>query len=135
MPVVVRAVSDDEYKQWVAEQKAKSGGGAAATAAAAPATQTAAAEPAVAHAAAPAGAADGKSVYDATCQMCHATGLLNAPKFGDKAAWAPRIAQGIATLRDHAIQGIRTMPPKGGNMALTDAQVDAAVSYMVSAAK
>ncbi len=136
MPIVVRAVSDDEYKQWVAEQKAKSGGGAAATAAAAPATQTAAAEPAAAHAAAPRrSAADGKSVYDATCQMCHATGLLNAPKFGDKAAWAPRIAQGIATLRDHAIHGIRTMPPKGGNMALTDAQVDAAVSYMVSAAK
>ena len=47
----------------------------------------------------------------------------------------PRIAQGEATLRDHAIHGIRTMPPKGGNVALSDAQVGAAVDYMVSAAK
>jgi cytochrome c oxidase subunit 2 len=134
MPIVVRAVTEDEYKQWLAEQKAKQPGGGASAAAGASA-QVAAAEPAVAHAPAQAGAADGKSVYDTTCQMCHATGIAGAPKLGDKAAWGPRIAQGEATLRDHAIHGIRTMPAKGANPALSDAQVDAAVTYMVKAAK
>ena len=134
MPIVVQAVTEDDYRKWLAEQKAKQGGGATA---AAEAKQVAAAEsaPAPAKAGAPAAAADGKAVYDQTCQMCHATGLAGAPKFGDKAAWAPRIAQGLATLSDHAIHGIRTMPAKGGNMGLSDVQVSAAVSYMVSAAK
>jgi cytochrome c oxidase subunit 2 len=134
MPIVVRAVTDDEYRQWVAEQKAKHGGSAAGGGATA-GVQAAAAESAAAVASAQVGAGDGKSVYDQTCQMCHATGLAGAPKFGDKAAWGPRIAQGEATLRDHAIHGIRTMPPKGGNMTLSDGQVGAAVDYMVSAAK
>ncbi len=131
MPVVVQAVSEDEYRQWLAEQKAKQGGTAAA---AAPAAAAAAPAPQVSAAPAQA-AADGKGVYEQTCQACHATGLLNAPKLGDKAAWGARLAQGAATLHDHAIHGIRTMPPKGGNMALSDAQVSAAVDYMVSAAK
>jgi cytochrome c5 len=54
---------------------------------------------------------------------------------GDKAAWKPRIAQGSATLHEHAIKGIRTMPPKGGNLNLSDAEVSAAVDYMVSQSK
>jgi cytochrome c oxidase subunit 2 len=132
MPIVVRAVTEDEYQQWVKEQKAKQGGGATAgPGGAAPAGQEAnAAAPA-----AQASAADGKGVYDQTCQMCHATGLAGAPKFGDKGAWAPRIAQGEATLWNHAINGIRMMPAKGGNVALSDAQVKAAVDYMVGKAK
>jgi cytochrome c5 len=82
-----------------------------------------------------AGAAEGKGVYDQTCHVCHATGLAGAPKFGDKAAWAPRIASGMPTLYNAALHGLNAMPPKGGNASLTDAQVKAAVDYMVAAAK
>ena len=135
MPIVVRAVSADEYSAWVAEQKSKQG---SATAAAAPATNEAPAATAAAVAAAPAapaGAADGKATYEQVCQMCHAAGIAGAPKVGDKGAWTPRIAQGQQTLYDHAIHGIRMMPPKGGNPGLSDAQVKAAVDHMVHASK
>ena len=66
---------------------------------------------------------------------CHGTGVLGAPKFGDKAAWAPRIKQGMDTLYSSALKGKGAMPPKGGNTALSDADVKAGVDYMVSAAK
>lgn len=81
------------------------------------------------------GSAEGKSVYEQTCHVCHGTGLLGSPKFSDKAAWAPRIATGMPALYNAALHGLNQMPPKGGNTALTDAQVKAAVDYMVSAAK
>jgi cytochrome c5 len=97
------------------------------SAAAPAATATAAAAPA-------GGKADGKAVYDKTCSVCHATGLAGAPKFGDKAAWAPRIATGADALHNSALHGKNAMPPKGGNLALTDAEVIAAVDYMVAAA-
>ncbi len=78
-------------------------------------------------------------MFTATCSVCHAAGIAGAPKFGDKAAWAPRIAQGLPTLQQHAIAGYQgkagVMPPKGGNASLSDAAVKAAVEYMVSAAK
>jgi len=109
----------------------------AAAAPSAVATSTAATTPPAA-AAAPAaagGAADGKGVYEKTCAVCHATGLAGAPKFGDKAAWAPRIATGLNTLHNSALHGKNAMPPKGGNLALTDTDVAAAVDYMVSTAK
>jgi cytochrome c5 len=80
-------------------------------------------------------AAEGKGVYDQTCHVCHATGLAGSPKYGDKAAWAPRIATGMDKLYNAALHGLNAMPPKGGNASLTDAQVKAAVDYMVSAAK
>jgi len=81
------------------------------------------------------GSAEGKGVYDETCHVCHATGLAGSPKFGDKAAWAPRIATGMPALYNAALHGLNAMPPKGGNASLTDAQVKAAVDYMVAAAK
>ncbi len=81
------------------------------------------------------GNADGKKVYEGTCHVCHATGLVGSPKFGDKAAWAPRIATGMNTLYDAALHGLRAMPPKGGNANLSDAEVKAAVDYMTAAAK
>jgi cytochrome c5 len=81
----------------------------------------------------------GKKVYDGTCFACHATGVAGAPKFGDKALWAPRIAQGMDTLYTHSIKGFQgkagLMPPKGGNMSLSDADMKAAVDYMVAHAK
>ena len=81
-------------------------------------------------------ATDGKSVYESACVACHGAGLAGAPKFGDKAAWAARIAQGTATLEQHAIAGYQGsagfMPAKGGRMDLSDDAVKAAVGYMVS---
>ncbi|MGH8130242.1 MAG: c-type cytochrome [Steroidobacteraceae bacterium] len=79
---------------------------------------------------------DGKSVYESACVACHGTGLAGAPRFGDKAAWAPRISQGAATLEQHAIAGFQgamgVMPAKGGRLDLPDDAVSAAVEYMVS---
>ena len=86
-------------------------------------------------AAKPAAAGEGKTVFDTTCMACHATGVAGAPKLGDKAAWAPRLQQGLDTLVQAALKGKNAMPPKGGNAGLSDAQVRAAVEFMVSQAK
>ena len=74
----------------------------------------------------------GAEVVKGGCAMCHAAGLMSAPIIGDKAQWEPRIAQGYETLVKHAINGIRTMPAKGGNPALTDGEVAAAVAEMAN---
>lgn len=88
---------------------------------------------------APAAMADGKATFDSVCFACHATGAAGAPKVGDKAAWAPRIAKGMDTLHNHAINGFQgnsgVMPAKGGRTDLSDADVKAAVDYMVSQSK
>jgi cytochrome c5 len=79
--------------------------------------------------------AAGKQAYDQICFACHTQGVAGAPKLGDKAAWAPRIAQGMETLVSHAINGFQgtagVMPPKGGLPSMSDEQVTAAVAYMV----
>lgn len=80
-------------------------------------------------------AADGKAVYDKTCVACHASGVANAPKFGDKAAWAPRIATGRDALIASVVKGKGAMPPKAGAANLNDDDIKAAVEYMVGAAK
>ena len=77
----------------------------------------------------------GESTYKAVCTGCHSAGVLGSPKFGDKSAWAPRVAQGMDALYEHAIKGKNSMPAKGGNPALADDDVKAAVQYMVKAAK
>ncbi len=107
----------------------------AAPPAAAPAAAAAPAPAAPAPAASAASSAEGKKVYDATCMVCHATGVAGAPKTGDKGAWAPRMAAGEDTLVKHAIDGLRAMPPRGGNAKLSDAQVRAAVEHMLAALK
>lgn len=92
----------------------------------------------VAEVAAPsaAGAAgDGEGTFKKICSGCHAAGMLGSPKFGDKAAWAPRIARGLDSLYNSALKGKNAMPAKGGNPQLSDADVKAAVQYMVNAAK
>jgi cytochrome c5 len=78
------------------------------------------------------GAADGKKTYDTVCAMCHALGVAGAPKTGDKAAWKPRIAQGKDVLYSSSIKGKNLMPPKGGAVSLPDADIKAAVDYLVS---
>jgi cytochrome c5 len=77
----------------------------------------------------------GKAIFEANCSACHATGVAGAPKIGDKAAWAPRLKQGPDTLHQSALKGKGAMPPKGGNMALSDADVMAAVDYLASQGK
>ena len=111
---------------------------AAAPVAAAPAQQAAApaaAAPAQQAAAPAAGAVDGEKVYKSTCFACHEVGVAGSPKFGDKAAWAPRIATGNDALYNSALHGKNAMPAKGGNPALSDADVKAAVDFMVGKAK
>ncbi|MBW9107776.1 c-type cytochrome [Paraburkholderia phenoliruptrix] len=76
----------------------------------------------------------GKALYQQVCQACHAAGVLNAPKFGDKEAWAPRLKEPMDTVYNYALHGKGAMPPKGGSNA-SDADVKAAVDYMVSAVK
>lgn len=77
----------------------------------------------------------GEKTYKATCIACHSVGVAGAPRFGDKGAWAARIAQGTDTLHTHALKGFRGMPPKGGRMDLSDGDVTAAVDYMVAHAQ
>jgi cytochrome c5 len=81
------------------------------------------------------GVRSGEQVVNTVCQTCHGAGLVGAPKIGDKAAWQPRLAQGVNALQEHAIKGIRAMPPKGGNPSLSDAEVSAAVDYMLKQSK
>lgn len=81
----------------------------------------------------------GKSVYGKVCALCHAAGVAGAPKPGDKADWAPRIAQGDALLNKHALEGFTgakgLMPARGTGASLTDDEVKAAVRYMVDASR
>jgi cytochrome c5 len=100
-----------------------------APAAAPAAAVVAAAEPAKADAA---GAVP--ALYTQICQTCHAAGVAGAPKLGDKAAWAPRLAQGVDGLTASAIKGKNAMPPKGGSTA-SDAEIKTVVAYMVSTVK
>jgi cytochrome c5 len=79
----------------------------------------------------------GRVIWIATCKVCHTADFAGAPKVTDKAAWAPRLAKGKDVLYSHAMQGVygpsgTEMPPRGGNPALTDEQVRAAVDYMVA---
>jgi cytochrome c5 len=81
----------------------------------------------------------GEEVYKQVCTACHGAAVAGAPKTGDKAAWAPRIAQGLPTLEKHALEGFQGkagyMPPKGGRTDLSDQSVKNAVEYLVSQAK
>ena len=117
MPIVVEALSATEFADWAGKHKQ----------AAPPNTATSSS--------AAAGRGDGKGTYEQACSVCHASGVAGAPKFGDKAAWAPRIATGADALHNSALKGKNAMPPKGGSVALPDADVVAAVDYMVKAAK
>ncbi len=97
----------------------------AAAASAAPATALAA-EPA-----ASAAGQGGEAVYTKACIVCHSTGVAGAPKVGDKAAWEPRLAQGMDTLVSTALKGKGAMPPKGGHASLSDAEIKSAIEYML----
>jgi len=74
----------------------------------------------------------GKQVVDSLCISCHGSGASGAPKIGDKKAWADRAAKGLSGLSKNALAGIRQMPAHGGNMKLTDIEVERAITYMVN---
>ena len=75
--------------------------------------------------------ADGQKIYQKSCQACHAAGIAGAPKLGDKAAWAPRIAKGNDALLLSVTNGLKAMPPKGTCMSCSEDELRAAVEYMV----
>jgi cytochrome c5 len=134
-------LSDAEIQNAVAFMGNAAGAKFKETAAAAPAAVVAAA-PAVAGMAAPAIASaapvaavdGGKKLYEAACVACHGAGIAGSPKFGDKAAWAPRAKLGLDTLTASVIKGKNAMPPKGGSQG-TDAEIKQAVAYMLAAVK
>jgi cytochrome c5 len=121
-----------------AQQPAASGAASAVPAAAtAPAVSTAPAVATNVAAAAPTAqqaGGGGEALYKQVCVACHAAGVAGAPKLGDKAAWAPRLPQGLPVLVQNAIKGKGAMPPKGGSAA-SDADVKAAVEFMVTSVK
>lgn len=81
---------------------------------------------------APSGVRSGKQVVEANCISCHGSGTNGAPKIGDREAWKARAAQGLTSLTQHALTGIRKMPAHGGNLALTDLEIARAVTHMVN---
>ncbi len=77
----------------------------------------------------------GEQIVQTVCGACHNTGAAGAPKTGDKAAWAPRIAQGMEVLYTSSLNGKNVLPARGGNPVLSDAELKAAVDYLVKQAK
>jgi cytochrome c5 len=74
----------------------------------------------------------GKEVVDSVCVACHGTGAHGAPKIGNKKAWSKLAARGLTGLSESALKGIRQMPPHGGNPALSDTEIERAITYMVN---
>ncbi len=130
--------SGGSFKEPAAPADAKPAAAPAAAPAASAVAATAVAAAPVAAPAAPAGGSDtakGKALYDQACMACHATGAAGAPKTGDKAAWGGRLGAGMDELYARAIKGKGAMPAKGGRADASDADVKAAVDYMVAASK
>ena len=144
-------LTDQELKRVITYMANKAGGtfpdpdaaapadaAASGEAASAPAAEGAAPAAAPADAAkaedkgAAAGGADGKKVYEASCQACHGGAVPGIPHVGKKEDWASRIKQGKDTLHKHALEGFNAMPAKGGNSSLSDDEVKAAVDYMAN---
>ena len=82
-----------------------------------------------------AAAGNGEALYKQACMVCHAAGVANAPKLGDKAAWAPRVAGGKEALFAAVVKGKGAMPPKAGNAGLAEADIKAAVDYLLASVK
>ena len=133
--VVEKAATEVKVAEKPAEGK-KADAPAAPEVQAEPATPKEPEAPVVASAVATAGAGvsleAGKKIYDLTCFACHKTGVAGAPILGDKKAWAPRISTGPGLLLNSVLKGKGAMPPKGGNMSISDDDVKAAIDYMVN---
>jgi len=94
-----------------------------------------AAAPAAAPAPAASAAVNGQALYNQACAVCHVAGVAGAPKLGDKAGWAPRLGLGLEGLTASVIKGKGAMPPKGGAASASDAEIQAAVQYMLDSVK
>jgi cytochrome c5 len=123
------------FEQPVGEGEVAAAAEGVVEAAPAPEAESAAAEPAPVAAAPAAAGKDGATVYTQVCRACHEVGVAGAPKRGNKADWAPRIATGKDTLYTSALKGKGAMIPKGGNPSLSDDEVKGAVDYMVGSAQ
>ena len=77
----------------------------------------------------------GEEVYNSVCKMCHASGMMGAPKMGNKADWGPRISQGKNVLVDHALHGYKKMPAKGTCRSCSDEDIANAVQFFMDKAK
>lgn len=77
----------------------------------------------------------GQKRYEANCALCHAGGLAGAPKFGDKAAWAPRLSKGADVLLKSVINGLNAMPPRGGCTTCSDEELKLSIKYMIDKVK
>lgn len=73
-----------------------------------------------------------EEIYNTVCTACHATGVLESPILGDKAAWAPRVEKGMDALMNSVLNGLNAMPARGGNASLSDEELKATVEYMLS---
>ena len=138
LPEPAAPAEDGAKKEAAAAPAAAPAPAAATPAAAAPAAAAQAPAPAAAPAAPQTTAAvnpAGEKLYKSVCFACHATGVANAPKFGDKAAWDPYIKTGMDAMVKVAMQGKPPMPPKGGAANASEDDIRAAVQYMVDAAK
>lgn len=74
----------------------------------------------------------GKEIVESLCVSCHGSGANGAPKIGDRKAWSKRASQGLTSLTQHALSGIRQMPSHGGNPNLSDTEIERAITYMVN---
>lgn len=77
----------------------------------------------------------GQKRYESNCALCHGAGLAGAPKFGDKAAWAPRVGKGIDNLLKSVVHGLNAMPPRGGCTNCSDEELKMTVQYMLDKVK
>lgn len=144
IPVLLAALAGCSREEMREAQPVSAGAGPSAPATGGPPAPVAAARPASAPTAGSAattggGGPAGQAVFASSCVACHGAGVAGAPRLGDRADWAPRIAQGREVLYRHAVAGYTgskgVMPPKGGNASLTDGDVRAAVDYMVAQAR
>ena len=87
--------------------------------------------PLISHAQAAPDFESGEAVYNAVCQACHTTGVLNSPKLGDPAGWEARLPKGKEAMYQSVLNGLNLMPPKGGRPDLSDEQIQMAVDYLL----
>lgn len=118
----------------VGSVKTTASASAPAVAASAPA-EPAAAPAEVVATATEAPAVDGASVYQTACFACHGTGAAGAPRLANADEWGPRLEKGIDALYSNALNGFNAMPAKGGNMSLSDEEVNAAVDHLVASVR
>lgn len=131
-PCPVKAVPAAVIASEPVAEPASSAETAAATETAVQEEAPAAEAQATAAAPAPSSGRSGADVYNSSCAACHGTGLAGAPKPGDAAGWEPRLAQGKDTVLQHAINGLRAMPPRGACAACTDEEIQAAIDHMTA---